>query len=209
MDLNSRGNNKSEVSYKTEGTTPNRILKIQFHNAGFLAEAPVFPDSVNFQVWIYETSYILEFRYGTNSVKHSSYNGDNGPVIEIADPLAPPSNFIVLEGDPANPTLRTSNFASRTSLTGSPANGTIYRFTPSPFHTGVQTNRGIKINVIQNRIVLPSGVEVQKVNIINMNGQVVQSSTGTEELNFSTLDHGVYLISVETKDGMITEKLVL
>ncbi len=77
VELNSRGAGKSEVSYKIEGTLPNRIIKIQFHNAGFLADAPNFPDSVNVQVWIYETTYLLEFRYGPNSVKKASYDGEN------------------------------------------------------------------------------------------------------------------------------------
>ncbi len=209
VDLNSRGNNKSPISFKVEGASPSRILKIQYMNVGFDSDAPAFSDSMNFQVWIYETSSILEFRYGPNSVKHSSYAGENGAYVDIADPLGVSSNFIALEGDPSNPTVRTNNFSAQKTLTGTPVNGTIYRFTPSQFHTGIQSGNEVKINIIQNKLSLPAGMEVMRIKIYNVNGQLLQSALNAEEVEFNIFPHGLYILNIETKEGLVSRKLIL
>lgn len=195
-DLNSRGNNKSPVSYLSSGVTPNRILKIQYKNAGFMADAPNFSDSVNFQLWIYETSNIIEFRYGPNQVKSTSYNGENGPYVQVADPLSISTNFIVLEGNPASPSVRTSNISSSTTLTGSPANGTIYRFAPSLFHTGIINNQNPLGNVSK----------IDKVVILNMSGQIIQSYSGNESYDLNYLPSGIYIMQAYTPEGIVTSK---
>ncbi len=207
-DLNSRGNNKSEVSYKTEGGTPNRILKIQFHNAGFMADAPAFNDSMNFQLWIYETSSILEFRYGPNQVKSTSYNGEMGPYVQIADPLTISTNFIVLEGNPSNPTLRTANMSFATTLTGTPPNGTIYRFTPSAWHTGIEATKETEIIVKQNKIHVSPNIEIQSIHITNMKGQLLQSASRVDDIDLYGITPGLYIITINSTEGMISKKLI-
>lgn len=194
--LNSRGNNKSPVSYLTTGITPNRILKVQYKNAGFVADAPNFSDSVNFQLWIYETSNIIEFRYGPNQVKSTSFNGENGPYVQVADPLSISTNFIVLEGNPASPTVRTSNIASSTTLNGSPANGTIYRFTPSQFHTGITDKQNNQSNISA----------IDKVVILSMSGQIITSFSGNEIVDLNYLPSGIYIMQSYSKDGIVTTK---
>ena len=195
-DLNSRGNNKSPISYLSSGIMPNRVLKIQYKNAGFMADAPSFSDSVNFQLWIYETSNIIEFRYGPNQVKSTSYNGDNGPYVQVADPLSISTNFIVLEGNPASPAVRTSNISSSTTLTGSPANGTIYRFAPSQFHTGINDHQNSLGNVSN----------IDKIVILNMSGQIIKSYSGNESGDLNCLPSGIYIMQAFTAEGVVTTK---
>lgn len=195
-DLNSRGNNKSPISYLSSGITPNRVLKIQYKNAGFMADAPSFSDSVNFQLWIYETSNIIEFRYGPNQVKSSSYNGENGPYVQVADPLSISTNFIVIEGNPASPTVRTANISSSTTLTGSPANGTIYRFAPSQFHTGIIDHQNPLSNISN----------IDKIVILNMSGQIIKSYSGNESADLNHLASGIYIMQAYTAEGMVTTK---
>jgi len=57
----------SPISYKTEGVAPHRIAKIQYKNAGFLCDT-THHSFINFQVWLYEDSNIIEYRYGPQLV---------------------------------------------------------------------------------------------------------------------------------------------
>lgn len=52
------------TKYKIDGTAPNRILKIEWKNrAPYASDYP--PSSkVSFQCWLYETSNVIEYRYG-------------------------------------------------------------------------------------------------------------------------------------------------
>jgi hypothetical protein len=208
-DLSSRGANMSEVSYKVEGTSPNRIFKLQFFNTSLKSSAPLINDSINIQVWIYETSNIIEFRYGAGTVGVDDWS-DAGPFTALLNPVnpTPPTSFMFIEGSTTNPTVNTNDANNATSLMGLPASGTIYRFTPSQFKSGINST-SVKINVIQNKISLPANVEVKQINIINMNGQVVQTGANAESIDLSSLPHGVYMVNVQTNDGVLTSKLIL
>lgn len=69
------------IRYKTEGTTPNRICKIEWYKAGF-SDAD---GNVNFQIWLYETSNRIDIRIGTSEVptpELSFFNG-NSPLMGL------------------------------------------------------------------------------------------------------------------------------
>jgi hypothetical protein len=209
FDLNSRGSNLSEVSYKVEGTAPNRIFKLQFSNAGFYDNGPPFNDFFNIQAWLYETSNIIEFKYGASSVATATWGG-SGPVAGLFNPVnpIPPTSFILLEGNPANPTVNTNDLQSSGALTLLPVSGTTYTFTPSQFPAGIN-NPVANINVVQNKISLPSNIVVKQIKIININGQVLQTAANAEDIDMSRLPHGLYVLSVETTDGVLYKKLLL
>ncbi|MFM9944247.1 MAG: T9SS type A sorting domain-containing protein [Bacteroidia bacterium] len=200
-DLNSRGTGRSLVSYLVEGTMPNRILKIEYRNFGFQRDLPNLRDSGSVQCWLYETSNIIEFRYGPNQVKVSSWykSGAYANLYSVDY-----KKYIFLEGDPLNPTLNTTDDDNAKSLNGMPLNGTIYKFTPSS--SGI-TSPQVKIKLIENKIALPTDVEVKVITIYNCNGQIVQSVSSAEETNLSGLNHGIYFIVINTADGIISEKV--
>ncbi|HNL37911.1 MAG TPA: T9SS type A sorting domain-containing protein [Saprospiraceae bacterium] len=56
--------NGTEVRYKTEGTAPNRICKIEWYKAGFTDS----DGTVSFQIWLYETSNRIDIRMGSSDV---------------------------------------------------------------------------------------------------------------------------------------------
>ncbi len=208
-DLNSRGTDKSQVSYKNEGSSTNHILKIQFHNAGFAADGPNFSDSVNFQLWIYETSNIIEFHYGPSSVKAGSYGGENGPYVQIADPLSIGFNFITLEGNPAGPSVRIQNASMSTTLTGTPANGTVYRFTPSTYRMGINSEVNGKMIISNHTLQIPNNFAVQQIEVLDMNGKLLQSALKPSGINLFKLSHGIYLVRIQTDLGIISQKIAL
>ncbi len=108
------------VSFVVTGAAPNRVLKVQWfvtvpRNTAGAANSTM-------QAWLYETSNIIEFRYGTGvGPSLSASIGINGATSTA-------TNFISVS-TPAN-TASTST-ANNTNTVW-PGNGTMYTFAPPP-----------------------------------------------------------------------------
>jgi len=71
--ISANPNNPAKVSILRDGTAPNRILKIQWQNFSYNNINTVLAIA-SFQVWIYETSNIIESRYGSFVVGTNATN---------------------------------------------------------------------------------------------------------------------------------------
>lgn len=60
---NLKTNSGGSVGYKLIGSSGSYILKIEFKDMGFVDY--VTGTSMNFQIWLYEATYAIEFRYGS------------------------------------------------------------------------------------------------------------------------------------------------
>lgn len=127
------GPSLSPISVKTEGAVGSRILKLEFKNAGSnyerltLGTVNMF---INFQLWLYEGSNMIEFRFGPSSIEDPStfYSGLSGAFIGLTDYFENEDLLInphIIVGDVASPNLSTV----LTRITGTPSNGTVYRLT--------------------------------------------------------------------------------
>lgn len=133
--MSDNSNNTATVSYHTTGSAPNRIFIIQTKDAGFYDDQTE-QDYVNFQVWFYETSGIVEIHFGPNSILNPNswlIPGSSGPGIILAQTAV---NYIALSGPATNPNA-TTTFVNYT-VTGTPPDGMVYRFTPTS--TGIEEN---------------------------------------------------------------------
>ena len=109
----------ARVRYLLDGTSPNRILKIEYrgnewnYNAG--------GDAIKFQVWLYETSNRIEYRY------QRSATGLNSPsaTIGIYDASG---TYLTLDGSGSSPSASSTTFT--TSISAKPANDQVFRFDP-------------------------------------------------------------------------------
>ena len=127
------GASLSPISYTVEGTPGNRIMKLEMRNAGSWPESFILQTQemyVNFQMWLYEGSNVIEFRYGENFINNPPiFFADGGAYCGLADynfvdDIVINPHFIV--GDPAAPQLSVSDI----TLEDVPANGVVYRLTP-------------------------------------------------------------------------------
>ena len=130
------GISKSPISYLLTGSAGSRILKIQFKNASFSGSSN---DYVNFQVWLYETSNKIDVVIGSSSITNPSndYSGATGPHIGVAifnSSFSALDYSLILKGAPSSPTPD-NTWANPgvfpPFLSGTPANGQIYTFSPS------------------------------------------------------------------------------
>lgn len=137
----------SDISYITEGTAPDRIFKIQVQNAGFTNDATESA-YLNYQIWLYEGSNVLEFRHGSSGNISNSLYILGGPYYGLTNQEA--DSFYCLEGNSANPTLLFNSPPQ--VVTSFPSSGLTYVFTPKT--TGIP--KLLELNS-------PNGGEIWKV----------------------------------------------
>ncbi|TNE78415.1 MAG: T9SS type A sorting domain-containing protein [Bacteroidetes bacterium] len=127
-DLENHLSLQTRLSYKVEGISPYRILKMEWKNLGTRSDSAAF-DSVNFQIWFMEHSHAIEMHFGPSYISQSAIDkgvflSKSGPNIGIFDFNM---NHHALEGDAANPQLVRSTTMKH--LNDVPQNGMVYRFT--------------------------------------------------------------------------------
>jgi hypothetical protein len=125
------GTSLSPLSYKVEGNTGSRILKIEWKNVGSYDEGAPYNMFMNFQMWLYEGTNIIEYHYGPSMINNPFvfYYEETGAYIgflTIDDVNYDFLNIHLLNGPAATPVLSVNEAA----INGTPANGTIYRFSP-------------------------------------------------------------------------------
>lgn len=200
-DLISRATNNSPVSYVVEGISPNRILKLEVRNTGINKDTTL-QDSAHVQCWIFETTNVIEFHYGPNSIKNSTWS-EKGAFVGIINESM--NKYILLEGNPSNPVLNKTDINNAATLTGMPVNGAIYRFTPG---NGSGLKPLVMVSQTANGLLVPASVQVTSIRLYNINGQLIRFSSLVSEINFSELEHGLYVVVMETNQGLLTQKLL-
>lgn len=66
------GKGRGKISYATTGTTGDRIFKVEFRNVGRKSDG-LGQDTLNFQVWLYESDNAIEYRAGYNNVPDTMF----------------------------------------------------------------------------------------------------------------------------------------
>jgi hypothetical protein len=114
-----RYSTNNQPKYITTGTTPNRIFKAEWIQQFFFSGGS--GDAISFQVWLYEGSNKIEYRYKQGSATPGAITASIG----IFDSN---STYLTLNNATANPTAQTSTF--NTSINTRPLSDQVYTFTP-------------------------------------------------------------------------------
>lgn len=119
----------SVLSYQLSGAAGARILKIEYKNCGLY---PSYEEELfNYQVWFYEQSGKVEVHTGTHD--YTGIPTIYEPMIGLINMNCGTGTFaFLLDGNPSSPSAQALNSnANLISLTGLPAQGTVYTFTPN------------------------------------------------------------------------------
>ena len=136
-------NSLSNISFISSGDSGERVLKIQYQNAGFydeINEKGTSNDFINFQLWLYETSNKIEIHFGPNSVKDLNETFDEAGYRMILSKSFDTNEFefvetILLRGNPFSPTCNfLENYIFQDEddffIDSIPPSGTVYSFLP-------------------------------------------------------------------------------
>lgn len=226
-------NEMSDISTKIEGDVGERIMKIQYRNAGLAGEIDslgVSTDFVNFQLWLYEATNAIEIHYGNYQITNEniSFEGASGPsfgmymieeeILETGDPDV----AIFLENDPMSPDLmrETSDVESR-ALSGMPPTGMIYTLSPIADTTSTTNTTEILwmegVDVFPNPTAGTLQISVENQDLVgadyvltSMTGKVIAQGEAVEQAEISLLGlpAGTYFLRMQKGNNGIVKRIV-
>ncbi len=213
----------SRLSYVIEGTGMNSVVKVQWKNLSIQSGQP--GNFVNFQIWLYYKSGIIEYRYGPSSANNASgYTTVSGPSIGLSYNKADFSQVfekIWLHNTPANLLVDSARAVMFPNIQGVPPAGTVYRFVPRALISSV-TNLAKEVNVMHVYPNPASAALTIKFNqplakdalltIQDVSGKLVskQKLAGARrefQINLTALPAGLMLFNVSSGDGEWTERV--
>lgn len=221
------GTPRSPLRYVTSGASPNRIFKFEVSNAGFYEESDLYSslnDSVNFQIWVYETTGIIEFRYGSSQISHPTdyfFLGGSpliGYAVDFDLDATTFTKAYTLVGNPNAPTVDSfSDFSTFPPVMDAyPSNGTVYRFIPKAIAASIgESAIATKFQVYptltaDNITVIADNNSATSGKFLDLNGRVItvlpKIEQGRNTFDVSNLAAGNYLLVISNNEGRAVYK---
>ena len=214
----------SPISFQSDGEVGSRIVKIEWNNVGFF-ENNDGNDFINFQMWLYEGTNQIEYRYGPNEINDPVNSFEDLSGLQVAlIPLFPTEegtnlqeDAYILSGDPSDPEFVIIPVGTNTesvdtfALTGTAPDGTVYRFTPETL--SIAENSLEEINLFPN----PSSdffrisniQDDTRLEIYNNLGQrVLTFDEAADTYDISELSQGIYIVRIQSNATSTTRRLI-
>jgi hypothetical protein len=215
--------NSSRLSYKIEGNAGNKILKFQWKNLKIRSGQP--GNFVNFQIWIYQATSIIEYHYGPSSASNAAgYTQATGPSVGITYNdfgFTQVYEKIWLHNLPSNLSIDSAKVLSYPNIKGVPPEGTVYRFIPrsivaSVEATGGPDNFSISPNPSRGdfKLLLSRPLVVEAIiSLTDVQGKVVHTQlapAGSNDITISpVLPTGTYMIRILSGDKKYCSVIVI
>lgn len=217
-------NSLSNISYQTTGEPGSQIFKLEWDNCGFYNEVDAFGTSTNrisFQMWIYEDSNDIEFRFGPNTIKDNNIVHDGiiggGLFLNAAFNSNTWDAGYFLSGDHTNPSfeLVPEDIYALNGLSDNPENGRVYRFFNMLVDVEESTSSQVELDfrLFQKSndelsLVTPEGNTT--VEVRGITGQLIEqfNCSGNMTKNISDYAPGIYLVHFEMNGAHKTLRFV-
>lgn len=217
---------QSPLSYKLIGLPGNRVLKIEWKNAGLYGELQfngTTSDFINFQMWLYEISGNIEIHYGPSLFNYPQFDFtfESGPAVSLIpsydwDQDIFSSNSIWLVGNPSNPEMISSE--NIYFLGGTIDPNTIYNFHNLLVEV---VNKEVPATVAYpNPVVdilnirLKNAINPTTATICDMTGRIVYNAStnpdqvGDMQIPVSDLTNGIYLLIIKQGKEIHTSRFI-
>ena len=193
---------KSPISYLSTGTTPNRIVKIQFRNFGFLGQENVsvpLTDSGNAQIWLYETGNKYELHFGVSSVKDSTNSLDGSDGLTIAYFRANQGSFFdgrVVDGTFAAP--KWASLLSGNMIMGMPANGSVFVMQFGAKTSSIEYANDVAKNTYIYNHILYTQQNAKSASLLDLTGRkILNLNIQNGKSDLTNVANGIYLMQIE------------
>lgn len=219
----------SDISYTVTGTIGSRICIIQVSNAGFFGEIAANTGTlseVNLQLWLYEGSNNIEFRFGTVNIQNPSDNltNPNGFLCGLAENIdlntAGCLSSNVLNGLHSSPTMVEISQSLSEVIAGAIQSGRVYKFTRfviDPVGIAQQENKKQFVlfpNPASNTIYYNGEFETftnGQIYFYALDGRLISTKKLLPATDISELSKGIYLVKVlsNANESLYSGKLVI
>lgn len=213
------------IYQKIDGTAPNRICKIEWRNVGFYLD-PTGTMRMNFQMWLYETSNRIEYRYGpSENFNLEELQELTGIFIGLSSDFDFNTftfNYLwALSGNANDPSIESYDsfsldFQIADQVLQNPAEGTVYRFNNLEIAVPELEKKGVRIypNPANTRctVMLDEMPTDRLVQVIDALGRVVMNSPVQSlqlQLDLNALPSGTYAVVSQLASGVHTQRLVV
>jgi|GEM_PF-352630 len=219
----------SDISYTVTGTAGSRICKIQVQNAGFFEEQlanDTSVSSVNFQVWLYETSWDIEFRFGAVDIQNPSINlqNPNGFICGLGEKVdlntANNQSSNLLSGPHTNPTMVALTTNVNEVIAGAIESGRVYKFSRVVVNpvgiTTASTTKPLSLypNPASSELFISNishDTENAFIEFYDVTGKKIHSEKLKNRINLSTFNKGVYVVKIKipTGESLLVNRIVI
>lgn len=203
----------SPVSYQIDGQPGSRILKLEYLNAGFWPAT--INDYISFQVWLFESSNVIEIHIGPGMVDPAVYQDDgwDGPFIGLSNYET--DEFIYIQGDPSDPEVYDLDDLTD-GMNGTPTEGTVYRFVPDDYVATTDLQRKasrMRIWYQSQRLHVEGLHGDERIYLYNLQGQLLEGPwIGQIETNSFLIHHkpvsGLYLVHIKGAEYQGIDQLI-
>lgn len=206
----------SPISHKTDVVNGKKVFKVQFKNMGFSYGDPA--DFWNYQIWLYEGSNKIEYRFGSNIIKAVVTAFDNipGPIVYLMNTSAGTVSTSLVNGPIENPTYVEAADFGVESLWGVPANGTIYSFSPKQFtaisEKEIQTEISLSPNPANSKLNIQhnNNSSIESFSLTNVLGEkVLEVKMPDASIDVSSIAAGVYFANIKAGNKAAVKKVLI
>lgn len=224
---------QSSISYQTTGNAGSRIFKVEYKNCGFYNDTSAL-DAVNFQIWLYEGSNVIEYHYGKQDIQDIELDFDaTGPHIglEYKSTLTISGNMITAYSVDSNSVVSGTNTSFSNAFNSTPINfftglpnsyfmqavpdsGQVFRYTPlfqtGLAHTDLFRNTIVYPTKFDQTIYIKSDLKKYVGELLDLNGNRITRFEGNENssINIPNLTSGNYLLRLTSDQSTELFRLV-
>lgn len=207
----------SDISYEVSGSEGNKVLKVQWKNAGFVqwhsTSSPT--DYINFQIWLFEADHHLEIHFGSSNASPGTYGypvntsmSNPGPCINLHYDQC--SSVFNIHGPADLPSYMFYNLCSPnySFLEGTPSDGMMYAILPSIATATTEARSTSALSVFPNPAkdnlqISNVPADIQAIRLANISGQTYETNyayNSANEVRFSVdnLPDGIYFVKIIT-----------
>ena len=198
----------SSISVKPNSLNGHGVFTVQYKNVGlYLSKDTGY--FANIQIKLIDNGEI-EFHYGPSKTNKNCWYYNFGPYVGFT--WNEQTVFSMLAGLPDSPIILQKD----TQLYDIPANGTVYKFTPTNLVVDekIQSNSVLKVYPNPSgekiKIEISNEQNIKIISIYNELGQIVLSDCKliNKEIDISTLSNGKYVVYIQTLNAIYNSRFV-